>query len=314
MEWSDRVARRVKLRDLNILLAVAQCGSMARAAEQLAISHPVISKTISELEHTLGVRLLDRSARGAEPTVYGQALLKCGMAIFDEMRQGLQQIEFLSKANSGELRVGCPEATAAGLLPVIAEQFARQCPAARLYVVHADTASSHFQELRERRVDLFIGTMPSPFLEDDLTAETLLNERLVVISGMQSPWARRRHVKLDDLILEPWVLAPADTIPGKIVAGIFAGRGLSVPRANLVGLSLHLTLALVATGRFIALMSGSVVQFNAKRFALKILPVKLPPQGPAIGVVTLKNRTIGPLAKRFIECARRVASPLAKHS
>ena len=76
------------------------------------------------------------------------------MAIFDEMRQGLQQIEFLSKANSGELRVGCPEATAAGLLPVIAEQFARQCPAARLYVVHADTASSHFQELRERRVDL----------------------------------------------------------------------------------------------------------------------------------------------------------------
>jgi DNA-binding transcriptional LysR family regulator len=302
MEWADRVGRRVKLRDLNILLAVAQCGSMAKAAEQLAISHPVISKAISELEHTLGVRLLDRSARGAEATVYGQALLKCGVAIFDEMRQGLQQIEFLSKASSGELRVGCPE------------QFARQCPAARLYVVHADTASAHFQELRERRVDLLIGTMPSPFLEDDLTAETLLNERLVVISGKQSPWARRRHVKLDDLILEPWVLAPADTIPGKIVAGIFAGRGLSVPRANLVGLSLHLTLALVATGRFIALMSGSVVQFNAKRFALKILPVKLPPQGPAIGVITLKNRTIGPLAKRFIECARRVASPLAKHS
>ena len=314
MEWADRVGRRVKLRDLNILLAVAQCGSMARAAEQLAISHPVISKTISELEHTLGVRLLDRSARGAEPTVYGQALLKCGVAVFDEMRQGLQQIEFLSKANSGEARVGCPEAMAAGLLPVIAEQFARQCPAARLHVVHADTASSHFQELRERHVDLLIGTMPSPFLEDDLTAENLFKERLVVISSMQSPWARRRHVELEELILEPWVLAPTDTVPGQIVAGIFAGKGLSVPRANLVGLSIHLTLALVATGRFVALMSGSVVQFNAKRFALKGLPVKLPPQGPTIGVVTVKNRTISPLAKRFIECARKVASPLAKHS
>ena len=216
MEWADRVSRRVKLRDLNILLAVAQCGSMAKAAEQLAISHPVISKTISELEHTLGVRLLDRSARGAEPTVYGQALLKCGWPFSTRCGRACSRSNSCPRPIRGAA-VGCPEATAAGCSSCRAVRAAvSRC--ARVHSARGRT-SSHFQEYRERRVDLLIGTMPSPFPEADLTAETLLNERLVVISGIQSPSARRRPVKLDDLILEPWVLAPADTIPAKSSPG-----------------------------------------------------------------------------------------------
>jgi DNA-binding transcriptional LysR family regulator len=72
------------LRDLHVLLSVAESGSMAKASARLAISHPVVSKTISELEHTLGVRLFDRSSQGVELTTYGRALLKCGLTVFDE--------------------------------------------------------------------------------------------------------------------------------------------------------------------------------------------------------------------------------------
>ena len=79
MQRSDHQVRRLKLRDLRILQAVAEHGSMAKAAEHLAISHPVISKAIAELEHTLGVQLFDRNARGVEPTIYGRELLKCGI-------------------------------------------------------------------------------------------------------------------------------------------------------------------------------------------------------------------------------------------
>ncbi len=68
MDWADRIGRRVKLRDLHVLLAVAECGGMAKAAERLAITHPVVSRTISELEQVLGVRLFDRGARGVELT------------------------------------------------------------------------------------------------------------------------------------------------------------------------------------------------------------------------------------------------------
>src|SRR5579859_1847025 len=101
MKWSDRIGRRIKLRDLHILLAVAQSGSMGKAAQQLAVSYPVVSKGITDLEHILGVRLFDRSIRGVEPTPYGRALLNCGTAVFGEMRQGLSQIEFIRDPNSG---------------------------------------------------------------------------------------------------------------------------------------------------------------------------------------------------------------------
>src|SRR5205807_4713460 len=106
MQWTERIGRRIKLRDLHILLAVAQAGSMSRAADRLAISHPVVSKTIADLEHALGVRLLDRTSQGAEPTTYGRALLSCGTVVFDKLRRGVQEIAFLSDPTMGELRIG----------------------------------------------------------------------------------------------------------------------------------------------------------------------------------------------------------------
>jgi DNA-binding transcriptional LysR family regulator len=309
-DWADRAGRRLKLRDLRILKAVAERSSMAQAAQQLGISHPVISKAISELERVLGVHLFDRSSRGVEPTIYGQALLKCGTAVFDEVRQGLSHLEFLTNANMGELRIGCPEAMAAGLLPDIAERFAQQCPGARLHVAHADTASGQFDELRARNVDLLIGTMPRPFNEEDLVMETLFDERFVVVAGLPSPWVRRRDVALRDLIKESWVLAPRDSVPGPHVAAIFAENDLPVPQSGIVGLSIHLTISLVATGRFVAFLPRSIARLNAKRALLKIVPVTLPARGVAIGIAMVKNRTVSPLAERFTACAREVAKPI----
>src|SRR5713226_8838094 len=106
MEWSERIGRRIRLRDLHILLAVVQCKSMAKAAEHLAISKPVVSKVIADLEHVLGVRLLERDRHGAEPTIYGAALLKRGTTVFDELREGVKDIEFLADPTTGEVRIG----------------------------------------------------------------------------------------------------------------------------------------------------------------------------------------------------------------
>src|SRR5579872_6679819 len=241
MDWSDRIGRRIRLRDLHVVLAVAESGSMAKASTNLAISHPVVSKTISDLELTLGVRLFDRSSQGVELTTYGRALLKCGVNVFDEMRQGLKQIEFLADPTSGELAIGCPEIIVAGILPAIADRFLQQYPGVRLRIIHADTGLMQFNQLRERNVELLLGRMPRPFVEEDLVSEPLLDEPFVAVAGIHSRWARRRRIELSELMEESWVLPPNDSVPGLQIAQIFHAEGLTFPQASIATLSVQLT-------------------------------------------------------------------------
>src|SRR5882757_5240833 len=107
--WNDRTKRRLKLRDLDILMAVIETGSMGKAAARLTISQPAVSKAIVELEDALGVRLLDRSRSGVVPTAFGEALGKRGIAIFNDLRQGVQDIDFLSDPTKGEVRLGATD-------------------------------------------------------------------------------------------------------------------------------------------------------------------------------------------------------------
>jgi DNA-binding transcriptional LysR family regulator len=312
MDWSDRIGRRVRLRDLHIVLAVAESGSMAKASARLAISHPVVSKAISELEQTLGVSLFDRSSQGVEPTPYGRALLEAAVNVFDEMRQGFKRIEFLADPTSGELAVGCPEIILAGVLPAITEHFLGQHPRVQLRVIHADTALMQFDQLRKHNVELLIGRrMPGPFVEEDLVSEPLFDEPFSVVAGIDSQWARRRQIELAELFDEAWVLPPLDSIPGLLIAEIFREHGLNYPRASILTLSVQLTATMIATGRFVGLLPGSVARFSAKRVGLKILPVKVPTVLGSVVVITVKKRTPSPLAQIFISSARAVAKSIS---
>src|SRR6188474_3238520 len=148
----QRIVRRLKLRDLHTLQAVVQCRSMAKAATLLAITQPAISKTISEIEHTIGVPLLDRSPRGVTPTAYGEALLKHSLAIFDELRQSIEEIEFLSDPTIGEVRIGSPEPLTAFVAAVI-DRMTRRYPQITYQVVAASDSERLYRELRERKID-----------------------------------------------------------------------------------------------------------------------------------------------------------------
>jgi DNA-binding transcriptional LysR family regulator len=311
MDWSDRIGRRVRLRDLHIVLAVAESGSMAKASAKLSISHPVVSKVISELEQTLGVSLFDRSSQGVTPTQYGRALLDAAVNVFDEMRQGFRRIEFLADPTSGELAVGCPEIILAGVLPAITGHFLAQHPRVQLRVFHADTGLMQFDQLRKHNVELLIGRMPRPFVEEDLVSEPLFDEPFAVVAGNHSEWGRRRRVELADLAAETWVLPPPDSVPGISIAEIFREHGLKHPRAGVLTLSVQLTATLIATGRFVGMLPNSVARFSADRVGLKILPVKVPTVLGSVVVITVKNRTPSPLAQLFINSARAVAKSIS---
>src|SRR6476660_5900595 len=151
-QWADRICRRIKLRDLHVFQAVVQAGSMTKAAHQLAISVPVVSKAIADLEHSVGVQLLDREPQGVAPTAYGRALLHRSAIAFEELRQGIKDIEFLADPTVGEVRIACAEMPAAGLLPATIDRLLRQHPRIVVRVVQStaltNTSGLEFPELR----------------------------------------------------------------------------------------------------------------------------------------------------------------------
>lgn len=312
MDLADRIGRRLKLRDLNILIALAQHGSMAKAARHLATSQSVVSKAIADLERAFGVRLFDRNAQGAELTTYGRALLDRGIAVFDELKQSAHDIEFLADPTVGELRIGCTEWLEAGLVSVVIERLSRKYPRIVFHVDHAHTAMADYRELRNRSFDLVVVRIPSPFSEKDLDAEILFEEPIFVVAGSNSKWARRRRVALAELVDEPWLLTPPNTLPRSLVEEAFRAYGLEVPAPRVVSYTYHLRNSLVSLGRYLTVVPGSMLYFNVARLPIKALPIPMPIRPRPVAIVKLKQRTQSPVAKLFIEAAREVAAPLAK--
>jgi DNA-binding transcriptional LysR family regulator len=308
-QWESRIGRRLKLRDLHILFAVVQWGSMAKAAKQLAMSQPAVSEAIANLEDALRVRLLDRSSRGIEPTIYAHALLKRGHVVFDELRQGIRDIEFLADPTAGEVRVASGELSAAGLLPAVIDRFSRRYSQIVVRVVQTNIATLEFRELRERKVDLALGRVPGSFMDDDLDVEILFDDPYRVVAGARSRWAGRRKVALAELVDEPWILSPNQVISA-LIAEAFKAHGLEVPQEKVSAGSIVLRNHLLATGRFLSVLPNSVLRHNAKQWSLKALPIDLRVKPRPIAIVTLKNRTVSPVVQLFAEQLRAVAKTM----
>jgi DNA-binding transcriptional LysR family regulator len=313
IDWDSQIGRRVRLRDLHVFHAVAQHQSMAKAATHLGVSQPAVSEVIADLEHALGVRLLDRSPRGVEPTMYGNALLKRSIAVFDELKQSVRDIEQLADPTKGEIRIACPLAIAFTIIPHVIEQFTKKYPRVVLHFdeVASASATRDFRELRERRYDLLLGRGGSLPTEEpsagDLTIEGLFDDQLVIAAGAQSKWtARRRKIDLADLIDEPWILQAPHSWNHRVLTEACRARGLPMPKASLVTLSMSIITHFLADGPFITAMPRSVAYFKS----LKVLPVDLPVRPWPVNIVTLKNRTLSPVVERFIECAREFTRPM----
>ena len=307
--------RRLRLRDLRLLQEVVRLGSMAKAARELGITQPAVSKALSDLERLLGVRLLDRGANGVVPTSYGDALLRHANVMFDELRRVNLDLAHLADPSVGALRIACPEFIAAGILPVALERFARRFPRVVVDVVQAENIAPEFRLLRDRQVDLMVGrVLPAqPSVQEDIRIELLFSERLHVVAGASSPWARRRKIRLGDLSHERWTLPPGDSVAGGLAAEAFAAENLPEPEATIISFSLHLRKAAAASGEFLTVLHDSVLRLSRERSGLRILPVSLKIKAQPVAVITLKERTLLPAAQPFMDCVREVATSLKQN-
>jgi DNA-binding transcriptional LysR family regulator len=310
MQMSDRIGRRMKLHDLHVLMAVAQAGSMSGAAQLLNTTQPAISKSIADLEDAIGVRLLDRGRHGAEPTQYGRVLLDGAVAMFDDLRQAVKNIEFLADPTAGEVRVGTHNPIA-GLTPTVFDRLHKTHPGISVHLTTVPTDPQQFRLLRERKIDLLLGRM-TPLIEEDIDAELLFHDRAIVVAGPNSKWVRRRRIALSELASQSWCLPSVDRTIGRAVAEAFRVRCVPFPPKGVVWGAATFMGALIHRGPYLSIFPASLLRFDATLPKLKVLPVDLPVPPWAIGVMTLKNRTLTPAVKLFIEYARAVTKPLAE--
>jgi DNA-binding transcriptional LysR family regulator len=304
-----RVRRRLKLRDFDTLLAVAEQGSMAKAATRLSVSQPTVSKSIADIEHAVGVRLFDRTAQGVEPNQYGRALLKWAVVMLDDVKQGVEELEFLADPTVGTLRIGAAEPMLGGFLAAVVTRLNRRYPKITFEISQPPSFAQQRRDLLERRCDLVVGRVMRSEAEGDYATEILFEEPGSIVVGPHNPLLRRRKLTLAQLLDEPWTVPRTDSVVGSYLTQAFRAAGLQPPRNVVTCGSIQMHQALLANGPFLAIFPRSLLRFGAKHLNVKVLPVELPGRPPPVGITMLQNRTLNPLTQRFLACAREVAMP-----
>jgi DNA-binding transcriptional LysR family regulator len=266
-------------------------------------------RAASMLEHAFGVRLFDRSPQGVEPTIYGRALLKRGIAAFDELKQGIRDIEFLADPTRGEVRIGCPDSLAGGLLAPFVQKFCRRYPGIAIAIESVPWPTLELPELHARKLDVVLSRRSKPQAEDpfgdDLDVEVLFEDQAIVAAGANSRWARRRKITLAELRDASWVGTPPETLTRALLLRAHQTADLPRPAMRVTTFSVQLRAHLLATGDFLAALPKSMLKLNPECRGLKQLPVRLPGPSFPVAIVTLKGRTIAPPVELFLDGLRQ---------
>jgi DNA-binding transcriptional LysR family regulator len=309
MELEQRIGRRLKLKDLHTLSAVCRAGSMSKAATQLAMSQAAVSKALLEMERSLGFAVLERSTSGVQPTAAGRVLLERSRAVFDELSEGLREIEAFADPQRGHVRLGTTEAML-GVVTHLASRLARTHPGITLDIVIGDTAGL-LAQLRARELDLVLTRLLPSERSEDLGAQPLFDEVMAVLASQTHPVAKRRRLRLADLMDQRWTLSPPELPLGQLVARIFAAQGLPLPAANVMTVSIYLRLNLLHTGEFVTVLPRSIAAQPLVRTWIKLLPVELPAPPGTIALLKLKRRKPSGAAQTVWQITRDVvhASP-----
>jgi DNA-binding transcriptional LysR family regulator len=254
------------------------------------------------MEHTLGAPLLNRSTRGVEPTEHGRVLIERSRVIFDEVKQGIKDIEHLSDPTQGEIRIGSIEPVAAVLSDII-NQLTRRYPRITYQVTVGDT-DMLAGKLRDRALDVVFTRWNALTQADDLVAETLYKSTLAVMADKNHPMASRQQLTLPDLMREHWALAPPDTFLGRVVADLFERKKQPLPSSVVTTTSTLMRLNLISSGQFLSIFPTTMLRHRSYKPWLRAIKVDLGDGGAPISAMTIKGRRSSGAFKLFLDASR----------
>lgn len=297
----------MELRQLRYFIAVAEAGNFSRAAAQLHVSQPPLSTQVKALEDELGVKLLERSNRGATLTAAGAAFLEEARAALARLDSARNRAQLAGRGEIGMLSVGFVSIADYGILPPALKGFRARHPQVEVQL-HELTTDAQIREMHAQRLD--IGIALAPVDEPDLAFERLHGEELVLAAPASHPAVRAQGaVDLRTLAAESFIIPPRDIAPGlhDLIIGQCRAAGFA-PRITQHARQMQTVISLVSSGMGFALVPASVR--NLKRPGVQYRRLRGRAARVELGIITRKEASL--LRDRFAEALRTAARSAAR--
>ncbi|SAK86445.1 LysR family transcriptional regulator [Caballeronia glebae] len=298
------IRKRLRLRHLQLMMALSETESLRSAADELAMTQPAATKALKELEDTIGASLFVRHARGMEPTIYGEAVMRYARVVFEDLDELREELAAIEAGDIGKVRIGAVMAPAPDLLTRVIVALKEAHP--RLQIsVQIDTSDVLVQALQQDQLDIVVGRIPYGVSALELTFETLSEEALAIVTRPDHPAAGMgAKPKLADLAKYPWIVQPHPSPMRQIIDQTFRESRVAPPVSTVETSSILTTLSLLRDSDMLAVLPSSVADYYAALDTIASLPTPLRGRLAPYGLILRKNRRISPATQLVIDAIR----------
>jgi DNA-binding transcriptional LysR family regulator len=304
----DRVMRsNLKLRHLQLLIALDQFRHLGRAAEFLSQTQPAVSKTLAEIERLFGLDLFIRSTRGTEPTPYGASVVRFARSVLADYQRTRDEIAAVQSGAAGRCSVGAMVVATPQLLAQ-AVLLMKSRSAQTTVAVEEGDLMRLLPRLRVGELDLIAARLEPGYAAPDLETEALYEEPMCVVARPDHPLAARgRKPSWPDLAAQTWVMPPTWASSRIKLMELFFEHGENPPVDLIESASFLMTLTFIRQRSTLGFFSRDVgVWLESEGLATR-LPVEVPMALPPVGLITMRGRMRTPAAEQMIECLRQAA-------
>ena len=303
MEKNGLFSQRIRLRHLHTFVAVAQQGTLGRAAETLNLSQPALSKTLNELEQLTGTRLFERGRLGAQLTLVGEQFLTHAMKVLDALNSAGQALNRKEGLNNDIVRIGALPTAALGILPTVIGQFHKQQKDITLQVATMNNTML-LAGLKSGEIDIGIGRMSDPELMSGLHYELLFLESLKLVVRPGHPLLQET-VTLSRVMEWPVVVSPKGTVPRQNAEALLQSQGCKMPAGCIETLSASLSRQLTVDFDYVWFVPSGAVKDDLRRGVLTALPIATQGAGEPIGILTRVDATLTPGTHTLLSAIRK---------
>ncbi|EFD86666.1 LysR substrate binding domain protein [Klebsiella variicola] len=303
MEKNGLFSQRIRLRHLHTFVAVAQQGTLGRAAETLNLSQPALSKTLNELEQLTGTRLFERGRLGAQLTLVGEQFLTHAVKVLDALNSAGQALNRKEGLNNDIVRIGALPTAALGILPTVIGQFHKQQKDITLQVATMNNTML-LAGLKSGEIDIGIGRMSDPDLMSGLNYELLFLESLKLVVRPGHPLLQET-VTLSRVMEWPVVVSPKGTVPRQNAETLLQSQGCKMPAGCIETLSASLSRQLTVDFDYVWFVPSGAVKDDLRRGVLSALPIATQGAGEPIGILTRVDATLTPGTQTLLSAIRK---------